>query len=198
VVSNEGRPGTPPCRRIHAQEPATPDHPRPKTVRDVGYHHWGSYMPTGSRSRGLATHWTGFLGLCVLAQARIDSVAGARLLSGLGATASAKASVVIGGRRDEELSAHPAHGLAFRRSRTREDCAHFQVADMRQGRHPADTTDRGPDRAHGFSFAPWLHLGTTDKPRATRHAPGTDRGFRTLTRPEGHQPCRAPCSRNRR
>ena len=114
---------------------------------------------------------------CVPAQARIDSPADARLLSGLGAAASAKASVVIGGRRVEELAAHPANGRAFWRGCWREICAHLEVADRRQGRHQADTTSRGPDRAHGFLFVPGLHTGTSDEPRATRHAPGTDRGF---------------------
>ena len=115
--------------------------------------------------------------------------------SRLGASASV---VVIGGRRDEEHPAHPAHGLAYRRFRSREICAHLEVADRRQGRHHADTTNRGPDRAHGFSFVPVLHAGTADEPRAARHAPGTDRGSFTFSSPEGLHQCRARCSTNRR
>lgn len=135
---------------------------------------------------------------CVPAQARFDMRHDGTLLSGLGAAASANASVVIGGGCDAEHDAHPANGRAFRRGCWREICAHFEVADRRQGRHPADTTSRGPDRAHGFLFVPELHAGTSDEPRATTpHRVRIAAFSRSPAQKDFHQ-CRAPCSRNRR
>jgi hypothetical protein len=131
-------------------------------------------------------------------------IAAARRLQFRPPDATATGSLLSEAASDEQHdAAHPRDRRAFRRRWLREDCAHFQVADRRETRPHAATTDRGP-RAHGSLFVPRLHRGTHDEPRATRPAPGPLCGslpFREVHRrpqPRGHRQCRARCSRNRR
>lgn len=134
---------------------------------------------------------------------RLTPRTGAPYASGAPAATATGTQVSEVASDEQHDAARPGDRPALRRGWLREDCAHFQVADRRENRPHAATTDRGP-RAHGSLFVPRLHRGTHDEPRATRPAPGRYCGSLHVRevhhrhQPRGNHPCRARCSRNRR
>ena len=87
-----------------------------------------------------------------------------------------RSASVTGGLWNDELHAHQATGRAFRRCRTREICAHLEVAGGRQGRSSRRNHEPWAGSGPRFFICPGLHTGQVNQPRATPPLPGRRRG----------------------